>query len=66
MQTIIIGLIVWFVGVIVAWLEIWYWNSDAELSPKDYCTITLYSFMSWVVYLIVCIEWIYNNLKKKR
>ena len=60
MGTIVaIVMLVWLVGVIIARLQLAYWKEKGELSDK--CDINILSLLSWIVYVIYTLAWIYDK-----
>ena len=63
-STFIIGIAIWLIGAILAWFQIKYWNRDRELSyPEDYIALTFFSLLSWSIYPIWVIQWIYKQIE---
>lgn len=65
-MTLTVFLIIWYIGVIVAWHQVRYWFKDCEFKfPMDYAVLAVISLLSWGVYVIYFIEWIRKRINIK-
>lgn len=55
---IMIGIVVWLIGAVVAWNQIRRWNKDVKfIFPHDYIILTVVSIsLSWLIYPIRMID----------
>lgn len=59
-------ILIWLIGVFVAWFQIKYWNRDYNISePEDYRVLTLLSLLSWLIYPIYTFEWFVEHINNE-
>lgn len=64
-STYIIGIVIYLIGAMIAWFQIRYWNRDNILAfPADYIKLTLWSLLSWLVYPVYIVGWVYEQTNK--
>jgi len=55
-------IILYMVGVLVAWVQLQYWFKDRILLNEDFQALTALSFLSWLVYPIYLIAYLMDYL----
>jgi hypothetical protein len=55
-------IILYMVGVLVAWVQLQYWFKDRILLNEDFQVLTALSFLSWLVYPIYLIAYLMDYL----
>lgn len=55
-------IILYMVGVLVAWVQLQYWFKDKILLNEDFQVLTVLSFLSWLVYPIYGIAYLMDYL----
>ena len=55
-------IILYIVGVLVAWVQLQYWFKDRILLNEDFQVLTALSFLSWLVYPIYLIAYLMDYL----
>lgn len=55
-------IILYMIGVLVAWVQLQYWFKDRILLNEDFQVLTALSFLSWLVYPIYLIAYLMDYL----
>lgn len=55
-------IILYMVGVLVAWVQLQYWFKDRIILKDDFQALTVLSFLSWLVYPIYAIAYLMDYL----
>ena len=64
--TFIIGWLIWITGVFAAWNQLSSWSMKGAISVTEYDPVmVLLSLLSWFIYPLYGMAWIFNRLKKR-
>lgn len=55
-------IILYMIGVLVAWVQLQYWFKDKIILKDDFQALTVLSFLSWLVYPIYVIAYLMDYL----